>query len=123
MQVTVMRPEENRRYIEELVRRYDDLGPSYRGGTFNEAQLRKEYIDVLFRALGWDVDNAQGYSESYKEVVHEDPIKLRGTTGHIDYSFRIGGVRKFIVETKKPAVNIRDDQVGGVIILDNLMIA
>ena len=107
-----MRPEENRKYIEELVRRYDDFGQSYKSGTFNEAQLRKEYIDVFFRALGWDVDNAQGYSESYKEVVHEDPIKLRGTTGHIDYSFRIGGVRKFIVETKQPAVNIRDDPAG-----------
>jgi predicted type IV restriction endonuclease len=66
-----MRPEENRRYIEELVQRYDDFGQSYRSGTFNEAQLRKEYIDVFFRALGWDVDNAQGYSESYKEVVHD----------------------------------------------------
>ncbi len=107
-----MRPEENRKYIEGLVRRYDDFGPSYKSGTFNEAQLRKEYVDVFFRALGWDVDNAQGYSESYKEVVHEDPIKLRGTTGHIDYSFRIGGVRKFIVETKQPAVNVKDDPAG-----------
>jgi hypothetical protein len=105
-----MRPEENRRYIEELVRRYDDFAQSYESGTFNEAQLRKEYIDVFFRALGWDIDNAQGHHDSYKEVVVEDPIKLRGTMGHIDYSFRIGGVRKFIVETKKPGVNIRDDK-------------
>ena len=105
-----MRPEENRKYIEELVRRYDDFGQSYKSGTFNEAQLRKEYIDVFFRALGWDIDNAQGHHDSYKEVVVEDPIKLRGAMGHIDYSFRIGGVRKFIVETKKPGVNIRDDR-------------
>ena len=35
-----MRPEENRRYIEELVQRFDDFGALYKSGTFNEAQLR-----------------------------------------------------------------------------------
>jgi len=55
------------------------------------------------------VDNNRGWAEAYKEVAHEDPIQIRGQTQYIDYSFRIGGVRKFIVEAKKPAVNIRND--------------
>jgi hypothetical protein len=71
--------------------------------------LRREFIDPFFRTLGWDVDNTQGNSELYKEVIHEDPIRIRGSTEFIDYAFRIGGSRKFIVEAKKPAVNIRDD--------------
>ncbi|MEN6519475.1 MAG: DNA methyltransferase [Methanospirillum sp.] len=46
----------------------------------------------------------------YKDVVHEDPIPIRGTTKFIDYSFRIGGIRKYIVETKRPSSRIKDDR-------------
>ena len=41
--------------------------------------------------------------------MHGEPIRIRGTTQFFDYTFRIGGVRKFIVETKKPSVRIKDD--------------
>jgi hypothetical protein len=27
---------------------------------YNEAQLRQEFVNPLFRELGWDVDNRQG---------------------------------------------------------------
>jgi len=59
--------------------------------------------------MGWDVDNNKASSEAYKEVVHEEPVRIRGTTQFFDYTFRVGGVRKFIVETKKPSVKIKDD--------------
>ena len=26
--------------------------------------------------LGWDIDNEEGYAEAYKDVVHEDAIKI-----------------------------------------------
>nr|WP_292420562.1 N-6 DNA methylase [Methanoregula sp.] len=42
-------------------------------------------------------------------MLHEEPVRIRGTTKYFDYTFRIGGVRKFIVETKKPSVHIHDD--------------
>ena len=48
-------------------------------------------------------------AEAYKDVIHEDSLKIGGATKSPDYSFRIGGVRKFFVETKKPSVNIRQD--------------
>jgi type I restriction-modification system DNA methylase subunit len=92
-----------------LVHSFDFHLPAYKRGQYNEMQLRQEFIDPFFKALGWDVDNNKRYSELYKEVIHEDPIRIRGSTEFIDYSFRIGGMRKFIVEAKKPAVNIRDD--------------
>ncbi len=95
--------------IRSLVERFDYHRPAYRRGQYNETQLRREFIDHFFRALGWDVDNQKGRSEAYKEVAHEDPIRIRGQTNFLDYSFRIGGVRKFIVEAKKPSVNIKDD--------------
>jgi hypothetical protein len=95
--------------IKTLVESFEFHREAYKRGKFNETQLRREFIDPFFKALGWDVDNNKRYSELYKEVIHEDPIKIRGTTEFIDYSFRIGGARKFIVEAKKPGVNIKDD--------------
>jgi len=95
--------------IHDLVERYEYNRPVYHKGQKNETELRREFLDPFFRALGWDVDNNKGWSEAYKEVAHEDPIRIRGQTKFIDYSFRVGGGRKFICEAKKPAVPIKDD--------------
>ncbi|TWU53684.1 Type IIS restriction enzyme Eco57I [Candidatus Brocadiaceae bacterium B188] len=92
-----------------LIERFDNNREAYRSGTYNETQLRREFIDPFFKILGWDVDNEKGYAEAYKDVIHEDSIKIGGMTKAPDYCFRIGGVRKFFVETKKPAVNLKDD--------------
>jgi len=95
--------------ILELVDRFHDNQEAYKRPTYNETQVRREFIDQFFNSLGWDVDNARGYAEAYKDVVHEDAIKIGGATKAPDYAFRIGGVRKFFVEAKKPSVNIKDD--------------
>jgi type I restriction-modification system DNA methylase subunit len=95
--------------ILELVQRFRDNYDQYKHPSYNETQLRREFVDPLFKALGWDVDNTQGAAEAYKPVIHEDSIKVGGATKAPDYSFRFGGIRKFFVETKKPAVNIKLD--------------
>ena len=78
----------------------------YRDPSYKEAQLRQEFLDPFFAALGWDMENKAGHAEPYKDVIHEDAIKIGGETKAPDYSFRIGGNRKFFVEAKKPAVLI-----------------
>jgi hypothetical protein len=93
----------------ELVEKFERNLDSYKDGKYNETQLRREFLDPFFRVMGWDVDNEQGYAEAYKDVIHEDAIKIGGTTKAPDYCFRIGGQRKFFVEAKKPSVNIHDD--------------
>jgi hypothetical protein len=95
--------------IEELVERFRDNEKAYCNPHYNEMQTRRELIDPFFAALGWDVDNRKGYSEAYKEVIHEDAIKVKGGTKAPDYCFRIGGNRKFFVEAKRPSINIYDD--------------
>ncbi|WP_333787999.1 type I restriction endonuclease, partial [Methanomethylovorans sp.] len=95
--------------IIELVERFDQYNGKYKSNSYNETQVRREFIDPLFKALGWDVDNTQAYDERYKEVIHEDAVKVGGKTKAPDYSFRIGGVRKFFVEAKKPAVNLKEN--------------
>ena len=92
-----------------LIERFTRNREAYHSGTYNETQLRREFIDPFFAALGWDVDNTQGFAEAYKDVIHEDAIKIAGATKAPDYCFRIGGARKFFVEAKKPSVNLKDD--------------
>jgi hypothetical protein len=55
------------------------------------------------------MNNRQGYAEAYKEVIHEDSIKVGADTKAPDYCFRIGGMRKFFLEAKKPSVNVKED--------------
>ena len=95
--------------IIDLVERFKDNIESYKAGQYNETQARREFIDPFFEALGWDINNKQGFAEAYKDVIHEDSIKIGGFTKAPDYSFRIGGVRKFFVEAKKPSVYIKED--------------
>ena len=94
--------------ISNLVERFERNIEAYRSPAYNETQLRREFIDPFFEALGWDVANKAGYAEQYKDVVHEDAIKVSGATKAPDYCFRMGGVRKFFLETKKPSVDIKE---------------
>lgn len=92
--------------IETFARNLD----SYLNPDYKEAQVRQEFIDPLFAALGWDVRNDQGYAEAYKDVVHEDSLRIAGVGIKApDYSFRVGGTRKFFVEAKKPAIYLKDN--------------
>ena len=95
--------------IVELVERFEDNLAAYTSGNYNEAQLRREFIDPFFKALGWDIDNTAGHAEAYKDVIHEDTIRIGGAVKAPDYCFRIGGTRKFFVEAKRPSVDIAGD--------------
>ncbi len=95
--------------VETLVERFRENRKSYQSPQFNETQLRREFLDPLFTALGWDVANKDGHAEAYKDVIHEDAIKIGGATKAPDYCFRVGGRRVFFLEAKKPSVNVKDD--------------
>jgi len=97
------------RAILALVDRFREHRDEYLSSGYNEATLRKEFLEPLFAAMGWDVDNQKGYAEAYKEVVHEDALKVSGATKAPDYAFRLGGVRRFFVEAKKPSVDVKGD--------------
>jgi hypothetical protein len=95
--------------IEELVERYRANRADYEAGGYKETRVRREFIDHFFRALGWDVDNVAGYAEAYKDVVHEDALRIGTSATAPDYSFRVGGNRRFFVEAKKPSVYLKED--------------
>jgi type I restriction-modification system DNA methylase subunit len=93
----------------KLCETFADHRDHYRSGSYNEAHLRKEFLDPLFAALGWDMDNTQGHAPQYRDVIHEDALRVGPHVKAPDYAFTLHGQRKFFLEAKKPAVNIKTD--------------
>lgn len=100
------------RTVADLVETFDQHLEDYKKPEFNEAQLRQQFLDPLFQSLGWDVANEQGLAEFYKEVVHEDSIRIDGKKKAPDYCFRIGRERVFFVEAKKPKIAVETDKAA-----------
>lgn len=95
--------------LTKLTELFEKNKKQYNTSAYDEANTRTDFIDKFFELLGWDIRNEQGYSEQYREVVREDKVTIGGKVKAPDYAFRIGGVRKFFVEAKKPSVNIKDE--------------
>ncbi len=51
--------------IAGLIERFEEQYESYKKADYNETLTRRDFIDRFFKALGWDVDNEQGYAEAY----------------------------------------------------------
>lgn len=96
--------------LEKLVARFTGQYEDYKRSAYSEALVRKDFIDPFFKLLGWDMNNSQGFAEAYREVIHEDKVKVGGALKAPDYSFRLpGGKRLFFVEAKKPAVKVKSE--------------
>ncbi len=89
----------------DLITRFHDTLPALKRGAYNETEVRVQFINPLFEALGWEMDDRGGRSE----VKHEDKIAIAGKAKAPDYGFYLDGRRRFFVEAKKPAVNLAAD--------------
>ncbi len=85
--------------VYELVKKFENGKSFYTHPNYNEAQLRQEFVNPLFDAMGWQTGESS-------QVLHEAGIRTGGTIKHPDYSFLAGHRRAFYVETKKPSVDI-----------------
>ncbi len=94
--------------VYDLVERFDRNREAYLS-SYNETQLRGDFLDPLLEEFGWDVHNRQGHPEAYRQVIEEDKLKTGGGTKAPDYGFYVGGARKFFLEAKKPSVDIAGD--------------
>ena len=97
------------RVIGELVDKFAEHRDAYHRPGYNETQLRQDFLDPFFEALGWDVTNRQGFAEAYRDVILEQALRVEKSVKAPDYCFRIGGTSKFFVEAKKAAVDIKSD--------------
>ena len=95
--------------IKELVEKFKSNYEQFTKDDYNETLTRQDFINPFFELLGWDISNKAGYSQVYREVIHEDKVRVGKETKAPDYSFRIGGNRVFFVEAKKPSRNLKDN--------------
>ncbi len=97
--------------IKGLVKKYQENRDTYLKSSYNETQLRTDFLDPLFEILGWDIKNAQGKPTNEREVLLEEALKADASsnTKKPDYTFRLFSERKFFLEAKKPSVKIDID--------------
>lgn len=102
-----------KRFVADLVRTYNENYTQFQRATYNETQVRVDFVNRFFRLLGWDVDNERGLPQHLREVTHEATVVVEENGVHRskkpDYSFKVGTEVLFFLETKKPAVNITVD--------------
>ena len=101
------------RLIAELVQGFSANIRTLRAEQTLEATVRQEYIDPFWQALGWDVANTAHRGAAEKDVVIEPSVatieRHRLRSRRPDYLFRIDGFPRFIVEAKRPAVDLATD--------------
>jgi hypothetical protein len=95
--------------ILDRIRWFRERYAEYHSPSFNEASLRSNFLRAFFHdGLNWDVENDEGKGEAEREVLVEESVSVKGAVQRLDYLFRVGESTKFIVEAKKPSVNILD---------------
>ena len=57
--------------VKRLVDLFDRERKVYQSPDYKEEQLRAEFLNPFFTALGWDMDNKQGLSETREKALPE----------------------------------------------------
>ena len=89
--------------LSRLVEQFERNIGQYRSNNYDEASLRQEFLNPLFRALGWDIENKAGLIPQHREVEIESRTQIAGRQKRADYLFRTDRQDRFICEAKKPA--------------------
>jgi type I restriction-modification system DNA methylase subunit len=91
--------------IQSLVRKFEQDKNHYLQKGYNEAQVRIDFLNPFFQALGWDIENKAHKPPQERDVI----VELSPETSlRPDYNFRINGNTKFFVEAKAPWVPLDD---------------
>lgn len=96
----------------ELNRLVETIGrnlQSYKSPAYDEASLRQEFLNPLFRALGWDVENTAGLIPQHRDVETEGRTHIAGRCKRADYLFRTHPTDRFVCEAKKPGEELHAD--------------
>lgn len=86
--------------LEQLIAKFEKDKAHYLAKGYPEAQVRIDFLNPLFKALGWDIENKAQKPPHERDVIVEFPSEA--ATGRPDYCFRINGATKFFVEAKTP---------------------
>jgi len=109
--------EQARESIKQLVESFKANEHEKMKISYDETQVRREFIDPLFEILGWDVGNKANKKQSQKDVVLEYKQRIVARDGSYsnkrpDYAFRVNGKIKFFVEAKAPHVDLANAETA-----------
>jgi len=94
-----MLSDEQLQQIRHLVAKYEALSPIDRR-RYQETEVRTNFIDVLFAAIGWDMDD--------REQVERETSVIEGKRP--DYIFKLDGVPHLFLEAKRFTEDARAEQ-------------
>ncbi|MCX6897794.1 MAG: N-6 DNA methylase [Verrucomicrobia bacterium] len=116
-------PEQIPRTFEEAFKRVQHLAADFKANErrylasdYQEAEVRKDFIDKFWFALGWDVNHDFQTNPYEQEVKVERGVNMAAGSRRADYAFylkpnfREADVR-FYVEAKKPSVELASKEV------------
>jgi adenine-specific DNA-methyltransferase len=92
--------------ISELVNDFKANENHYLNPSYSEADVRNDFINKFFIALGWDVRHESQKNPYEQEVRVEKAVQIAKAQKRADYSFSIAPnfrTVKFFVEAKKPS--------------------
>lgn len=95
--------------LTRLVAQFEKNFALYQRPTYDEASVRQEFLNPLFRALGWDVENRRGLIPQHREVEVESRTAITGRQKRADYLFRTDRTDRFVLEAKSPTKNSTPD--------------
>lgn len=100
--------EEGLEQLKIVVKAFDEGRKSFISATYNETQLRNDFLGALLMSFGWDVDNEAGKTQFLRDVIQEESIDVEDVSSkkNPDYTLRTQGFRKLFIEAKKPSVDI-----------------
>lgn len=101
--------------VQELINHFEAGIEHYLSASYQEAEVRKEYIDKFYSFLGWDVNHDFQKNPFEQEVKIEKAQRQQGGLGQkrADYAFFLAPNYKqeqFFVEAKKPSRTLRQNK-------------
>jgi type I restriction-modification system DNA methylase subunit len=94
-----------REKLQSLISKFEKDKSHYFSKGYPEAQVRIDFINPFFKALGWDIENKAQKPPHERDVLVELSPEI---TRRPDYNFRIHGATKFFIEAKAPSVALDD---------------
>ncbi|MDZ4845642.1 MAG: TaqI-like C-terminal specificity domain-containing protein [Chitinophagales bacterium] len=94
--------------VKVLVEDFQKHSARYLRTDYKEQEVRDDFINPFFDALGWDVSHREQRDPFHQEV----KVEKSEREGRVDYAFRKAPDFKnpvFFVEAKKPSVDIKNE--------------
>ncbi|MEX1014163.1 MAG: type I restriction enzyme HsdR N-terminal domain-containing protein, partial [Candidatus Paceibacterota bacterium] len=101
--------------VKKIVADFEKNISYYKSSKYQEAEVRKDYLDPFFINLGWDVNHTEQKNPYKQEVKVEKTVKEKDTLSKkfADYAFYLSPDFKnpvFFVEAKKPSVKLENNK-------------